>query len=717
MASCAQQTLIDSETLDFLEKQRAEDTKLVETIDIEKRHTEFIFAHTERFNNWATDEVYIQKASKTAAAFLADLNQDELDSLMKTQMDEAASQLQIQEDERTFNIIIQEMRSLKAVCDQNKSAAVKMRRGKKLIRERRHAALEFLSRFEERQKREMKALTDAHARKIKQMDLSRNVVLRDVEDAEIRVILRGLDFNKRNAKEEEHRLKLLSEKESKVHKAKVLVLMNRNQLEIEQLRERHIVQRKYTIRYLELETDIVDENDLILLEHEGQEQALANSLKQAASELESENNTKILKIQIDDSQRRVKHAIGLLKERNSRESAKVEAKQAYEGRKREFEFWAQELVYLRAHLTLLGLPADGSEFSETRKRLLIRFPEPMSSSATRFDEVLELNDDPDEIIMFEDGVNIEAHRAKENAQLHALLRSHQHEMNLLKQKNAKQRKMKLVQQQKALEALLSKQQTQLEALERGHSEAMKEFNDAHKIQATQDSIDTFEIEKLYSEMPSIVLDVVKHGGTFEPRQFNDLAFLTANLVGFADISRTSTPAQIAALFEKLNTALETVIEGKTDVYKLPDQGDSFSVVIGLNSQGKTSIQENALEAADLAHRMNEAVRRLDTTGQAVSKIQIKLGIHAGSAVGGIFSLSNPQFVLLGESMLVLQAMEKTSRASEIHASAKVHELVRSHFLFDVSESTVVLEGKPKVASWWLMERKSRKSATLFEAAQ
>ncbi|KAI8832609.1 hypothetical protein BJ741DRAFT_285738 [Chytriomyces cf. hyalinus JEL632] len=382
----------------------------------------------------------------------------------------------------------------------------------------------------------MKALTDAHARKIVQMDLSRHVVLRDVEDAEIRVILRGLEFNKRNAKEEGDRLKMLSKKESKVHKAKVLVLMNRNQFEIEQLRERHIVQRKYTIRYLELETDIVDENDLILLEHEGQEQALANFLKKTASDLESENNTKILKIQIDDSQRRVKHAIGLLKERNSRESVKLEAKQAYEGRKREFEFWAQELVYLRAHLTLLGLPADGSEFSATRKRLLIRFPESMSSSATVFEEVLELNDDPVEIIMFEDGVNIEAHRAKESAQLHALLRSHQHEVNLLKQKNAKLRKLKLVQQQKALEMLLSKQQSQLEVLERSHSEAMNEFDDAHKLQATEESIDTFEVEKLYSEMPSVVLDVVKHGSIFEPRQFNDLAFLTANLVRLSDIS-------------------------------------------------------------------------------------------------------------------------------------------------------------------------------------
>ncbi|TPX73050.1 hypothetical protein CcCBS67573_g05685 [Chytriomyces confervae] len=687
MASCVQQTLIDVETLDFLEKQRAEDTKLVESIDIEKRHTEFIFAHTERFNNWATDEVYIQKANKTAAAFLADLNQDELDSLMKTQMDEAASQLQIQEDERTFNIIIQEMRCLKAVCDQ-----------------------EFLSRFEEKQKREMKALTDAHARKIIQMDLSRHVVLRDVEDAEIRVILRGLEFNKRNAREEGNRLKMLSERyfgkvaESKVHKAKVLVLMNRNQLEIEQLRERHIVQRKFTIRYLELETDIVDENDLILLEHEGQEQALANSLKQAASELESENNTKILKIQIDDSQRRVKHAIGLLKERNSREAVKLEAKQAYEGRKREFEFWAQELVYLRAHLTLLGLPTDGSEFSATRKRLLIRFPESMSSSSTIFEEVLELNDDPVETINFEDGVNIEAHRAKENAQLHALLRSHQHEVNLLKQKNAKLRKLKLVQQQKALEMLLSKKQSQLEELERSHSEAMKEFDDAHKFQAAEESIDNFEVEKLYSEIPSVVLDVVKNGSVFEPRQFNDLAFLTANLVGLSDISPKSTPTQMADLYEKLNVALETVIEGKTDVYKLPDQGGSFSIVIGLNMQGKSSIQDNVLAAAELAHRMNDAVRRLDMTNQAVGKIQIKIGIHAGSATGGIFSLSNPQFVLLGESMLVLNAMEETSRGSEIHVSAKVHELLRSQFLFDVSESIVVLEGKPKVASWWLMER-------------
>ncbi|KAJ3201857.1 hypothetical protein HDU82_007828, partial [Entophlyctis luteolus] len=79
------QTLIDQETLDYLDKQREDDFRIVRNIAIEHENIEFIFEHAERYNNWKTDELYLERSFLAEAGFLEKIHDEEQENLKKRQ--------------------------------------------------------------------------------------------------------------------------------------------------------------------------------------------------------------------------------------------------------------------------------------------------------------------------------------------------------------------------------------------------------------------------------------------------------------------------------------------------------------------------------------------------------------------------------------------------------------------------------------------------------
>ena len=89
---------------------------------------------------------------------------------------------------------------------------------------------------------------EAHSRHLKAMNLGRNLILRDVEDAEIRIILSGKQFNARSLAEENAKTKALKAEAAKRYNRRVFEQLVVNQKEIEQLREEHLLQLKHMTR-------------------------------------------------------------------------------------------------------------------------------------------------------------------------------------------------------------------------------------------------------------------------------------------------------------------------------------------------------------------------------------------------------------------------------------------------------------------------------------
>ncbi|KAJ3072800.1 hypothetical protein HDU98_002879 [Podochytrium sp. JEL0797] len=691
----ANQKLIDPETLTYLDRQREDDHKIVKSIESEHENIEFIFEHAERYNNWKTDELYLERSFLAEASFLEKIHDEEQENLKKRQVEETASQKSIEEDQRTFNFIINEMKSLKIQCDQNTIAAEKIKCGKQIMKERRTAARQYLARVESRQERERKALAESHARKLKKMNLSRNVTLRD---------------------------------EAKIHHAKVLAQLVRNQKEIEQMREVHLLQQKYISRvhllqqkyisrYLDCELEIIDENEALLSEHTSKEQALEDHLKQQADIEENLINMKLLALQSNQNERAVNQLATTIRANQRREAKILQHKEAREAKRREKEFWTKEISVLKAHMTRLGYAAEGVEYQAKQDELLSRIPKDLHEPIDESDLEHSIEDQDATSPVVVDDINVEAARARELALFETLKKSHKQATKKLKHLNAKAREVRRAEQQKILASILTAQDADIKQLKAQQEIEMQQFEETQKSASRADDDNAASNERLYGMLPKFVADVMKTGAAVEPRPFKCLAFLTADIVSFTNLSSKSSAKQVVSLLNRLYSQMDEVIDSFEDLYKLETIGDAYNVVAGLNTQETSTPKDFAVSMIECAQRFMEIVRNLDMSDQIQGSIQMRIGVHVGPAVGGVANPAMPKYSLFGDTVTITGQMESSSRPMEIHISGPTYELVHDVFACDVSEAVPILDGKQKMAAWWLLHKKRRDGESQSKPSQ
>ncbi|KAJ3237953.1 hypothetical protein HDU78_003792 [Chytriomyces hyalinus] len=703
------QTLIDQETLDYLDRQRQDDFKIVRSIQQEHQHIEFSFEHAERYNNWRTDELYIERSAVAAAAFMNKLHDEEQENLKKRQVDETASQRQIEEDQRTFTSILKEMKSLKIKCDQNMIAAEKIKCGKQIMKERRSAANHYLARVDARQERERKALAESHSRKLKHMKLMRNLTLREVEDPEIRIILKGLDMNVKTAADERLRTEALHQKEEKMHRSKMLAQLTRNQKEIEQMRELHLLQQKYIGRYIDCELEILYENEALLSEHVAKEQALEDHLTELEDMEENRINIKIMSLLATQTARTVTKEAAIIRERQRREARILLYQESRDAKKREKEFWTREIELFKQHLAGTNLPTEGQEFIDKRDHIMPRFPkdfhEQIEQGGVGSHGEYEGEIENDVMANFaDDDINVEAVRAREFALFETLKKAHKLAVKKLQKVNEKARETRRSEQKELLAAILQAQENDIQKLQNQQKIEMEAFEETQKSSTKADEDNAASNERLYGMLPKFVADIMKTGAAVEPRHFKSLAFLTADIVSFTNLSSKSSAKQVVSLLNRLYSQMDDVIDSFEDLYKLETIGDAYNVVAGLNTQDTMTLTEQAINMIECAQRFMDIVRKLDMSDQVQDRIQIRIGVHVGPAVGGVANPAMPKYSLFGDTVTITGQMEQTSRPMEIHISGPTYELVSNIYECEVSEAVAVLDGKQKMPAFWLGHR-------------
>ncbi|KAJ3072799.1 hypothetical protein HDU98_002878 [Podochytrium sp. JEL0797] len=698
------QSLLDPETLTYLDLQRDDDNKIVRTIEQEHLDIEFAFEHSERASNWKTDELYMERSFLAEAAFLEKIQTQERENARLRQEEEAASYASIDSDQRTFRFILNEMKSLKVKCDQNHIAAEKMKQGKKIMKERRVAAQQQLVRMKAQHERERKSLTEKHRRKLGKLALSRNLTLRDVEDPEIRVILKGLDFNKKTAAEESLKAQTLTQKEAKIYHAQVLEHLMRNQKEIEQLRELQLLQQRFAARYLDRELEVIDENEALLMEHTAQQQSLADQLKSQLELEESTIQSKLTALQHTQLARTADRVSIQIAEQQKKEAWLVSARHVQETERRCKSFWGREVEHLKAHLRGRGLATEGVEFEVKKKALLPHIPVDLMEEVPPIPEDmegdLEISTVADEVI------NVEAAHAREMALFESLKKLHHGMTRKFHQDLVKSREALRVTQQLSLEAILAVQEKEIQTLKSQQLLDMKAFEEGQKASSKADEDNAASNERLYGLLPKFAADIVKAGGVVEPKEYECLTFATVDLVQFNAFSSKSTTKQVVTLLNRLYTQFDEAMDSFDDLFRLETIGagvDSYSFVSGLNSQSTSPCADHAASVVGCALRFIEIVKKLDMSDQISDGLQLRIGIHSGSALGGVTNPAQPKYSMFGDAVTITGQIEQSSRPGRIHISGATYELIQGKFEVEVSESVSILDGTQKMASWWIKE--------------
>ncbi|MEA1903589.1 MAG: adenylate/guanylate cyclase domain-containing protein, partial [Actinomycetota bacterium] len=177
------------------------------------------------------------------------------------------------------------------------------------------------------------------------------------------------------------------------------------------------------------------------------------------------------------------------------------------------------------------------------------------------------------------------------------------------------------------------------------------------------------------------------------QRFDEVTALFADVVGFTPLAARLEPDRAVELLNELFTAFDQLAD-KYGVEKIKTIGDGYMVVAGAPSP----MTDHCDVIARLALDMRDWT--LDRVSDDGIKVQIRIGINSGSAVGAVVGTSKFTYDLWGDAINVASRMESSGEPGRIHVAEGAWSRLKEKYVFEALEP-MEIKGKGEMNSWFL----------------
>ncbi|XP_062252054.1 atrial natriuretic peptide receptor 2-like [Platichthys flesus] len=219
---------------------------------------------------------------------------------------------------------------------------------------------------------------------------------------------------------------------------------------------------------------------------------------------------------------------------------------------------------------------------------------------------------------------------------------------------------------------------------------------------------------LYSMLPKPVADDLRQGRTAEAQTFSNATVYFSDIVGFTQLSGSSTPYQVVDFLNQLYTTFDDIIDNY-DVYKVETIGDAYMVVSGVPQENGIN---HAGEIASMALDLVSVCHNFKIPHKPDTQLKIRAGIHSGPVVAGVVGTKMPRYCLFGDTVNTASRMESTSEALKIQVSGATADLLhtlRGYVL--TCRGTLDVKGKGEMTTWWLEAKRNDYSDPLRRTSE
>ncbi|XP_056299219.1 atrial natriuretic peptide receptor 2-like [Pseudoliparis swirei] len=208
---------------------------------------------------------------------------------------------------------------------------------------------------------------------------------------------------------------------------------------------------------------------------------------------------------------------------------------------------------------------------------------------------------------------------------------------------------------------------------------------------------------LYSMLPKQVADDLRQGKPMQAQSYVSATVFFSDIVGFTQLSSSSTPYQVVDFLNKLYTTFDDIIDNY-DVYKVETIGDAYMVVSGVPQENGIL---HAAEVSSMALDLLAVCRSFRIPHQPHTLLQIRAGIHSGPVVAGVVGTKMPRYCLFGDTVNTSSRMESTSLALKIQCSSSTFYLLEEigGYLLDC-RGMMQVKGKGDMVTYWLEGKKT-----------
>ncbi|XP_023931943.1 uncharacterized protein LOC106164476 [Lingula anatina] len=174
---------------------------------------------------------------------------------------------------------------------------------------------------------------------------------------------------------------------------------------------------------------------------------------------------------------------------------------------------------------------------------------------------------------------------------------------------------------------------------------------------------------LHRMLPRTVAEQLRRQEPVAPEVYKDVSVFFSDIVGFTEISSTSSPIQVVIMLNNLYRTFDDRIE-KYDVYKVETIGDAYMVASGVPERNEG---RHSSEIATMALDLLDVISQLEIPHMPEQTFRVRIGIHTGAVVSGIVGAKMPRYCLFGDTVSIASRMESLGRPSRVHISQPTYD--------------------------------------------
>ena len=208
-------------------------------------------------------------------------------------------------------------------------------------------------------------------------------------------------------------------------------------------------------------------------------------------------------------------------------------------------------------------------------------------------------------------------------------------------------------------------------------------------------------ELLHNVLPLTVAEELKRERRIAARKFQNLGVLFADIAGFTRYANRLPPEALLLVLDEIFTAFDALVE-RHGVEKIKTIGDAYMAVADARMPALCQLALDMRDALDRYNRVNG------------TQLAMRIGIHAGPAVGGVLGTKRFLYDVWGDTVNVASRVEAAGRAGSIHVTDTVAQQAAGCFAF-AGRGLIELQGRGRMLTYWLVGEASAAEAQAHPA--
>ncbi|TVQ23454.1 MAG: adenylate/guanylate cyclase domain-containing protein [Spirochaetaceae bacterium] len=221
-----------------------------------------------------------------------------------------------------------------------------------------------------------------------------------------------------------------------------------------------------------------------------------------------------------------------------------------------------------------------------------------------------------------------------------------------------------------------------------------EYGDAKETARRSDSL-------LRGILPPSAYAEFQQTGECRARHLEGVAIFYSDFAGFTQIAAGMHPDQLVDILGQLFGAFDRIM-AEHGCERVETIGDAYLAVAGLDA---TDERSTGSRVADMVHAAIEVARYLigrngEFRALGTPEFQARIGVHAGSIVGGLVGTERVRYAIFGDAVNTAQRLEAGGQPGSVTVSAEAREAILGTDGIELIERPAVsAKGKGDLQVW------------------